>query len=145
MLLEIGFPQEPAIGTHKRVDFVSYLACVEGVPSFLADQSQRSRQIRVLEDVAFTGRASFAIKRVGRDKRSGQSFVEARTERPVIRDQIGDRETFLGMANRRGEIVAQLQLPEFFVQRAPRIYASGNTDRQHAAWRNSFAMQLRQF
>ena len=65
MLLEIGFPQESAIGMHKRVDLVSDLAFVESVAPFLANQSQRSRQIRVLEDVAFTGRASFAIKRVG--------------------------------------------------------------------------------
>src|SRR5437667_11798185 len=99
MLLEIGFPQEPAIGTHKRVDFVGDLACVEGVAPFFANQSQRSRQIWVLEDVAFTGSAFFAIKRVGLDKRSGQPFVETRTERPVIRDQIGDRKSFLGMTN----------------------------------------------
>src|SRR5438067_11395773 len=86
MLLEIGFPQEPAIGTHKRVDLVCSLASVESVAPFLANQSQRSRQIWVLEDIAFTGRAFFAIKRVCRDKCSGQFFVEARTERPVIRD-----------------------------------------------------------
>src|SRR5438067_10788777 len=115
MLLKIGFPQEPAIGTHKRVDLVSDLAFVESVAPFLANQSQRSRQIWVLEDVAFTGSASFAIKRVGRGKRSGQSLVEARTKRTVIRDQIGDRKTFLGIANRRGEIVAQFQFTEFFV------------------------------
>src|SRR5258707_6514389 len=107
MLLEFVFAKEPAIGTHKRVDLVCDLAFVESVAPFLANRSQRSRQIRVLEDVAFTGRAFFAIKRVSRDKRSGQSFVEARTERPVIRDQIGDWKTFLGIANRRGAIVAQ--------------------------------------
>src|SRR6266508_434346 len=115
MLLEIGFPQEPAIGTHKRVDLVSDLAFVESVAPFLANQSQRSRQIWVLEDVALAGRASFAIKCVSFDKCSGQSFVEARTKRPVIRDQIGDRKTFLGIANRRGEIVAQFLFAEFFV------------------------------
>src|SRR6266850_3764704 len=115
MFLEIGFPQESAIGTHKRVDLVGDLACVESVGPFLANQSQRSRQIWVLEDVALTGSASFAIKRVGRDTRSGQSLVEARTERPVIRDQISDRKTFLGIANRRAEIVAQFQFSEFFV------------------------------
>src|SRR4029453_6344142 len=99
----------------KRVDLVSDLAFVETVPPFLANQSQRSRQIRVLEDVTFTGSASFAIKRVGHDERSWQSLVEARTKRPVIRDQIGDRKTFLGIANRRCEIVAQFQFAEFFV------------------------------
>src|SRR5258707_4570607 len=98
MFLEIGFPQETTIGTHKRVDLVSDLAFVESVAPFLANQSQRSRQIWVLKDVAFTGAASFAIKRVGREKRSGQSLVEARTKRPVIRDQIRDPETFLGIA-----------------------------------------------
>src|SRR4029077_19734285 len=134
---EIGFPQEPAIGTHKRVDLVSNLAFVESVAPFLANQSERSRQIWVLEDVAFTGRATVSIWRrralapvnrfigpgagrlhwqgVGLDKRSGQSFVEARTKRPVVRDQIGDRKTFLGIANRRGEIVSQFQCAEFFV------------------------------
>jgi hypothetical protein len=145
MLLEIGFAQEPAIGTHKRVDFVSDLAFVESVAPFLANQSQRSRQIWVLEDVAFTGRAFFAIKRVGCDKRSGLSLVEAWTKRPVIRDQIGDWKTFLGIANRRGEIVAQFQFAEFFVQLRPRVDASWNTDWEHAAWRNSLVMQLRQF
>src|SRR5215467_286870 len=115
MLLEIAFPQEPAIGTHKRVDFVSDLACVEGVAPFLANQSQGSCQVWVLEYVAFIGRASFAIKRVGFDERSGQSFVEARTERPVIRNQISDWKTFLGIANCRGKIVAQFQFAEFFV------------------------------
>src|SRR5882757_5247100 len=145
MLLEIGFPQESAVGTHKHVDLVSDLAFVESVAPFLANQSQRSRQIWVLKDVAFTGGASFAIKRVGREKRSGQSVVEARTKRPVIRDQIGDRKTFLCIANRRGEIVAQFQFAEFFMQLRPRIDASWNTDRQHAARRNSLAMQLRQF
>src|SRR5882757_7712876 len=145
MLLEIGFAKEPAIGTHKRVDLVCDLAFVESVAAFLANQSQRSRQIRVLEDVAFTGSASFAIKRVGRDKRSGQSLVEARTERPVIGDQISDRKTFLGIANRRAEIVAQFQFAEFFVQLRPSVDASGNTDRQHAARRNSLAMKLREF
>src|SRR5215831_1231254 len=115
MLVEIDFPQEPAIGAHKCIDLVRDLAFVESVPTFLADQSQCSRQIRVLEDVAFTGSASFAIKRVGFEKRSGQSFVETRTERPVIRDQIGDGKTLLGIADRRSEIVAELQFAEFLV------------------------------
>src|SRR5437762_877235 len=115
MLLEIGFAQEPAVGMHERVDLVSDLAFVESVAPFLANQSQRSRQIRILEDVPFTRGASFAIKRIGFEKRSGQSFVETRTERPVIRDQVGDWKTFFRIANRRGEIVAKFQFAEFFV------------------------------
>src|SRR5215467_1652118 len=115
MFLEIDFPQESAIGLHKSVDFVSDLAFVKSVAPFLADQSQRSRQIRILEDVAFTGSASFAIKRIGLEKCSRRSFIEARTERPVVRDQIGHRKTFLSIANRWGEVVAQLQFAESFV------------------------------
>src|SRR4029453_4135408 len=133
--LYIGFPQESAIGAHKRVDLVSDLAFVESVAPFLANQSQCSRQIRVLEDVTFTGRASFAIKRVSLEKPSRESFVKAGAERPVIRDQIGDWKTFLGIANRRGEIVAQFQFTEFFVYFRPGIAASGNIDRQHTARR----------
>ena len=53
---------------------------------FLANQSQRSRQIWILEDVAFTRSASFAVEAVRFQKRSRQSVVETRTERPVIRD-----------------------------------------------------------
>src|SRR5262249_38443249 len=106
MLLEIGLPQEPAIGSHESVDLVSDLTLVESVPPFLTNQSQRPCQIRVFEDVAFTGRASFAIKRVGLEKRSGQTLVKARTERPVIRDQIADWKTFFGITNRGSEIVA---------------------------------------
>src|SRR4029450_2628980 len=105
MLLEVGFPQEPAIGTHKRVDLVSDLATVESIAAFLANQSQRSRQIGVLEDVAFCRRASFAVERVRFQKRAGQSFVKTRTERPVVRSQFCDWKTFLGVANRRGEII----------------------------------------
>src|SRR5262245_23624546 len=106
MFLEIGFPQESAVGLHKSVDLDSDLAFVSSVAPFLANQSQRSRQIRVFEDVAFTRRASLAIKRVGFEKRSGQSLVETRTERPVICDQIGDWKTFFGITNRESEIVA---------------------------------------
>src|SRR5215467_13758097 len=120
MFLEIDFPQESAIGLHKSVDFVSDLAFVKSVAPFLANQSQRSRQIRILEDVAFTGSATVSIwrrralapirrlagpranrlhwQRISPEKRSGQSFIKPRTERPVIRNQIGHRKTFLGIA-----------------------------------------------
>src|SRR5262245_18243642 len=145
MLLEIRFSQEPAIGLHKRVDLVSNLAFIKSVAPFLANQSQRFRQIGVLEDVAFTRGASFTIERVGCEKRSGQALVEPRTERPVMRDEVGHWKTFLSIANRRGEIVAEFQFAEFFMQFSPCIDASGNTDWQHAARRDSLAMQFRQF
>src|SRR5206468_9331908 len=112
MLLEIGFPQEAAIRTHKRVDLVGDLTFVETIAPLLADQSQRSRQRWILEDVAFCRRAALSIwrrrvlapigrltgPRVGRlhwqrvclDKCAGQSFVQTWTERPVVRNQIGD-------------------------------------------------------
>src|SRR4029079_11868404 len=86
MILEIGFAQEAATGPHKRVDLVSDLTFVKSVAPFLANRSKRSRQIWILKDIAFTGSACFAIKRIGRGKRAGQSFVEARTKRPVIRN-----------------------------------------------------------
>ena len=64
MLLEIGFAQKTAIRLHELVDLVRDLASVKSVPAFLADQSQRLRQRWILEDVAFRGRAAFAIERV---------------------------------------------------------------------------------
>ena len=44
--------------------------------------------------------------------------------RPVIGDQIGDRKTFLGIMDRRREIVAQLQFAEFLVQLGPGVDAA---------------------
>src|SRR5207253_10492565 len=49
MLLEIRFPQEPAIGTHKCCDFVRCLDFVESVATFLSNQAMRSRHIWVRE------------------------------------------------------------------------------------------------
>ena len=86
-----------------------------------ADQAQRVRQRRILEDVAFGRGAPFAIERVGFEKSAGQPFVEARAECPVIRDQLGNRKTFLGIMDRRREIVSEFQFAEFFVQLGPGV------------------------
>src|SRR5947199_8215051 len=101
MLLEIGFPRETTVSTHKRVDFVRDLTFVETIAPSLADQSQRSRQRWIPENVAFCRRAAFAVQGVGFQKCAGQSFVEAWAERPVVCNQIGDWKTFLGITNRR--------------------------------------------
>ena len=130
MLLEIGFPQETTVSTHKRVDFVGDLTFVETIAPSLADQSQRSRQRWIFENVAFCrcaargtwSRHALAPLCVGRfigpgvgplprqrvrfQKCAGQSFIQAWTECPVVRNQIGDWKTFLGITNRRGEIIA---------------------------------------
>src|SRR5262249_57096499 len=122
MLFEIGFPQEPTIGTHKRVDPVSDLAFIESVPPFLANQSERSRQIRVLEDVAFTGSASLLIKRVGLEKRSGQSFVEAGAEQPGKNDQNRDWENILVVAKRPGRTPAPFPFDDIFFVFPPPLH-----------------------
>src|SRR5205823_14499640 len=70
-------------------------------------RSQRFRQRRIFENVAFDRRAAFAIERVGLEKRAGKSFVKFRPEVPVKRDQFGYGKTFFGMTNRRREIVAR--------------------------------------
>ena len=69
----------------------------------------------------FARSAAFAVERVGFEKSAGQPFVNPRTERPVIRDQLGDRKTFLRIMDRRREIVAKFQFAEFFVQLGPGI------------------------
>src|SRR5205814_6530817 len=107
MLLEIDFPKEAAIGTHKGVDFVRDLTLVETIAPLLADQSQRSCQGRIFKNVAFCRRTPFAIEGVRFEKCAGQSFIQAWTKRPIVCNQIGDWKTFLGIANRGGDIVAQ--------------------------------------
>src|SRR5207253_5262995 len=100
MLLEVGFPQETTVSTHKRVDFVGDLTFVETIAPSLADQSQCSRQRWIFEDVAFCRCASFTIEGVRVQKCAGQSFIQAWTECPVVRNQIGDWKTFLGKIGR---------------------------------------------
>src|SRR5206468_10161154 len=107
MLLEIDFPKEAAIGTHKGVDFVRDLALVEGIAPLLANQSQCSCQGRIFKNVAFCRRTAFAIEGVRFQECAGQSLIEAWTEGPIVRNQIGDWKAFLGIAYRRDEIVAQ--------------------------------------
>ena len=68
VLLEIGFAQIAAVRLHERVDLVRDLAFVKSVAAFFADQAQRLRQRRILEDVAFRRRAAFAVERVGFEK-----------------------------------------------------------------------------
>ena len=106
MLHEIGFAKKPAVLLHEFVDRVCDLPFVKRVPALFADQAQRFRQGRILEDVALCGGAAFAIKCVGLQKCAGKPLVNARTEGPVVRDQFCDGKTFLGVTNRRGKVVA---------------------------------------
>ena len=94
VLFKIHFAQIPAVRVHEGIDLVRDLTSVESVATLLADQAQCVRQRWILEDVAFRRRAAFAVKRVGFEKSAGKSFVDARTETPVIRDQLGDGKTF---------------------------------------------------
>ena len=142
MLLKIDLAQKPAVLLHETVDLARDLAFVERIAAFLADQSQSCREARILEDVAFRRCAPFAIECVRLHKCTGEPFINARTERPVVRDQLGDRETLFGITNCRGEIVTQFQFSEFLVQFSPGIYRSRHGDRQHAGRRNGLAMQL---
>ena len=144
MFFEIRFAEITAVRFHERIDLVRDLALVKNVAPFLADQAQRVCERGILEDVAFRRRAAFAVERVGFEKTAGQPFIYPRTERPVIRDQFRDGETFLRVMNRRREIVAEFEFAEFFVQLGPRVDRSRHTDRQHAGGRNALALQLRQ-
>ena len=90
----------------KRVDLVGDLAFVKSVATFFANQAERFCQRWILEDIAFRRCAAFAIQRVGFEKAAGETFVETRTERPIIGDEFGDRKTFLGITNGRREIIA---------------------------------------
>ena len=145
MLFEVAFAQKSTVLAHELVDFVRDLAFVKSVLTFLADQSQRLRERQILENVAFRRGATFAIKGVRFQKCAGQTLVETRPKRPIVSDQFCDRKTFLGITNCRGDIVAQLEFAEFFVQLSPRIHRAGHRDRQHAERRNCFAIQLVEF
>ena len=121
VLFEIGFGQKAAIGTHKSLDLIGDLTFVETVAAFFANQPQRFRKRRILKNVALCRRPAFAIEGVGFQKCSGQIFVEARTKGPVIRNQVADGKTFLGVTNGRREIVTQLQFTKLFVQLCPGV------------------------
>ena len=82
VLFEIGLAQIPAVRLHERVDLVRDLAFVESVAAFLADQAQRVRQRRILEDVAFRRGAAFAVERVSFEKGAGQTLVECADRNP---------------------------------------------------------------
>src|SRR5437588_9271564 len=105
MLFEINFSQETAIGLHERVDLVRDLAFVKSVPTFFADQPQRLRERGIFENIALRRSAAFPIERVSFEKRAGDSFIQARAKRPVIRDQFRDWKTSLGISNRRRKVV----------------------------------------
>ena len=78
MLFEIGFAQKTAVRLHERVDLVRDLAFVKSVPAFFADQAQRLRQRRILENVAFRRRAPFAVERVSFEKGARQILCKVR-------------------------------------------------------------------
>src|SRR5262249_41329673 len=140
-----SFSQKTAVGAHERVDLVSDFSLVTSLATSLTDQPQSLRQVRIFENVALRRSAALAVESVGFEKPAGQSFVKPGTKRPVIRDQVCNWKTFLGVANRRGEVVAQFQFAKSFVQLRPCVDATGNADRQHAYRRNRVAMQLHQF
>ena len=142
MFLEVGLAEVTAIRLHECVDLVRDLALVIGIAPFLANQAQCLCKRGILEDVAFRRRASFAVERVGFEKCAGQIFVKLRPEVPVKRDQLGNGETFLGIIRGRREIVTELELSEFFMELGPGVHRSRHTDREHAARRNRFAVQL---
>ena len=98
-----------------------------------------------MKDIAFGRGAPFAVKCVGFEKRPGQTFVDARTETPVIGDQFADGKTFLRIMDRRREIVSQFQFPEFLLQLRPGVNATGHADWQHAGRRDRLALQFREF
>src|SRR6266700_4946903 len=100
MLVEIDFPQETVIGPHERVDLVRDLAFVKSVAPFFADQPQSFRERRIFENVALRRSAALPVERVSFEKRAGQSFIQARPKRPVIRNQFRDWKTLLGISNR---------------------------------------------
>src|SRR6266404_543370 len=108
MLLEINFPQKTAIGPHERVDPVRDFSFVKSVAPFFADQLQSFRERRIFENVALRRSAALAVERVSFEKRAGQSFIQARPKRPIVRNQFRDWKTLLGISNRGREIVAQL-------------------------------------
>ena len=64
VLFKVGLAQKAAIRLHEIVDLVSDLAFVKTVAPFLADQSQRFRQRRIFENVAFGRRVALAIERI---------------------------------------------------------------------------------
>ncbi len=107
MLLEVSFAQKPAALAHEHFDLIRDLAFVENVPPSLTDQAQCFRKRRIFEDIAFAWRMAFSVERVRFEKRAGKSFVESGAERPVIRDQVGDRKTFFGIMDRGREIVGK--------------------------------------
>ena len=145
MLFEVRFAQKAAVSLHEIVDLIRDLTCVKSVAAFLADQAQAFCERGIFEDVAFRRRAPFAVERISFEKTARHVFVERHAPSPVISDQLRDRKTFLGVTDRRREIVAQFEFAEFLVQLRPRIHRSRHTDRQHAERRNCFAMQLGEF
>src|SRR5262245_16742778 len=142
MFFEIDLAEKTAVRLHELVDLVRDLAFVESVAPFFADQTQRVSERRIFENVAFRGRAAFAVECVSLEKSAGQAFVKLRTEAPVERDQIRNWKPFLSVMNCRREIVRKFQLPEFFMQLGPRIDRSRNADRQKSTWRNHLLIDL---
>src|SRR4051794_29675853 len=103
MFLEIGLSQKPAVLLHESIDFVGDLSAIKRVASLLPDSAQRILQSRILEHVSFAGSATFPIQGVGFEKSAGEPFIESRTEPPIVGNQFGDRESFVGITNGRRE------------------------------------------
>src|SRR5436189_5453747 len=105
MFLEVGFAQKSAIFAHELVHLVRNLAFIKSVPPFFANQSQRFRQRRILENVALRRSTPFAVQSVGLQKRAWQPCVTLRTELPVKRNQLRNRKSLLGITNRGTKMV----------------------------------------
>src|SRR6266508_5498759 len=145
MFLEIAFPQKASICPHELVDFVRNLTFIKSVAPFFSDQSQGFREAGILENVALGRCSPFSVECVRLEKSAWQSFIQPRTKRPVIGEQLRDWKTFFGIPNRRRKIIIEFQFAESFVQLRPSIHGSGYADRQHASRWNRFAMQFCQF
>src|SRR5262249_55824656 len=139
MLLKISLAEKTAILPHELVDSVRDFSLVENVATFFSNQTQRLGQCRVLENIAFRRRPTFAIDGIRFEKRAWRILVNFRRKVPIKGDQLGNRKTFVGVFCSRRQIVTQLEFAEFLVHLAPRINASGHTDWKHAAWWNRFA------
>src|SRR4029077_910909 len=107
MLLEVGFSQKAAISPHEIVDLVRDFSFVKNVATFFTDQPQSFSEPWIFENIALGRSAAFAVGRVSFEKRAGQSFIQTRSERPVIGNQFCDRKTFFGISNGGRKVITQ--------------------------------------
>ena len=71
MFLEINFAQPAAVCLHECIDLLRDLTFIENVTAALGDQSESVRQRRILENVAFAGRASVSVEGISLKKATG--------------------------------------------------------------------------